>query len=164
MPFKTEVSAAADETGVPKSLIWAIMREESHFRPRAISFVGAQGLMQLMPATAAEMAQIPESTFDVYAPRTNIRLGSRYLNRVQRYTRSSWPVVAPGYNAGQGALKRWLRKNGHLDFDLFVEMIPYDEARAYTKKVNRSLAVYRRRLKVPMFRLLGKTNRLKAEY
>ena len=120
------------------------MREESRFDPEAISFVGAQGLMQLMPSTAREMSRrgspISSNRLD---PKTNILLGTRYLSLVKRYTKAPWVIVAPGYNAGQGALKKWLRKYPKIDLDLFVELIPYDEARQYTKRVNRSIQVYR---------------------
>ncbi|MGB0646077.1 MAG: transglycosylase SLT domain-containing protein [Bradymonadia bacterium] len=144
MPYRKWVKRASRKHKVPKSVIWAIMREESRFDPEAISFVGAQGLMQLMPSTAREMSRrgspISSNRLD---PKTNILLGTRYLSLVKRYTKAPWVIVAPGYNAGQGALKKWLRKYPKIDLDLFVELIPYDEARQYTKRVNRSIQVYR---------------------
>ena len=144
MPYPQWVHQASNQQKVPKSVIWAIMREESRFDPEAISFVGAQGLMQLMPSTAREMARRrPAISPDRLNPKTNISLGARYLRLVKRYTKSPWIIVAPGYNAGQGALRKWLRKHPKTELDLFVELIPYDEARRYTKRVNRSIQVYR---------------------
>ena len=141
---------------VPKSLIWAIIREESRFDPRAVSFVGARGLMQLMPATAGDMARVEGIKKPrLFSPATNIRLGTRYLKFVKAYVKNSWVVVPPGYNAGQGALRKWLRANASTEFDLFVETIPYDEARSYTKKVNRSFAIYQLLANENPFSILG---------
>ncbi len=156
MPFTQSVARTAASTKVPKSLIWAIMREESHFDPNARSFVGALGLMQLMPGTAKDMAKRgAKIAADRLDPNTNISLGARYLDLVKRYTKTRWPLVPPGYNAGQGALRRWLKNSVGMELDLFVESIPYDEARSYTMRVNRSLSVYRSLLNQPTLSLLG---------
>lgn len=156
MPFSESVTRAAESTQVPKSLIWAIMREESHFDPNALSFVGALGLMQLMPGTAKDMSKRgTKITTNRSDPTTNISLGARYLSLVKQYTKTRWTLVPPGYNAGQGSLRRWLKGNVGMELDLFVESIPYDEARSYTMRVNRSLSVYRSLLNQPTFSLLG---------
>ena len=70
-------------------------------------------------------------------------MGARYLSEVGEKSGAVsflWPA---GYNAGTGALKRWLKQKRRLPLDLFVEAIPYEEARGYTKRVNASRATYR---------------------
>jgi soluble lytic murein transglycosylase-like protein len=156
MPYKASVKRASKASKVPKSLIWAIMREESHFNPKAVSFVGAKGLMQLMPGTAIDMSKRGQRiSTDRLNPRVNITLGARYLSLVKGYTKTRWSLVPAGYNAGQGALRRWLKANQKMELDLFVEFIPYDEARRYTKRVNRSMLVYRSLLGRTPLSLLG---------
>ena len=159
--YDRHVRRQSKRQSVPSHLIWAIMREESRFERRAVSFVGAKGLMQLMPATAKDMAK----TEGIRRPQlfhalTNIRLGTRYLQFVKRYVKRSWVVIPPGYNAGQGALKRWIDRNLDQEFDLFVENLPYDEARSYTKRVNRSFAIYRLLSGAAPYPMIGKLSEL----
>ena len=137
------------------------MREESRFDRVAVSYVGAKGLMQLMPGTAADMARGERIRKPkLFHPSTNIRLGTRYLKFVQRYVEKSWVVVPPGYNAGQGALRRWLSRNGDQDLDLFVENLPFEEARSYTKRVNRSFAIYQILSNHEPYLMVGVVNQL----
>ena len=76
-------------------------------------------------------------------PKSNIALGTAYLRMVKKLLSVFVDPRAPGYNAGQGALKKWLRKRPSEPLDLFVENIPYEEAKRYTKLVNRSFVTYR---------------------
>ena len=100
--------------------------------------------MELMPGTASDMSKRGRRTStDRFDTSVNITLGTRYLKLVKKYTNTRWSLVPAGYNAGQGALKRWLRNHQIIEMDYFVESIPYDEARRYTKRVNRSMLVYR---------------------
>ena len=128
---------------VPEALIFSVIHEESAFNEKARSFVGARGLMQLMPATAKSlMGQLSMPKAGIESPNSNIALGTAYLRMVKNYCKCSWHLVAPGYNAGQGALKKWLLRRPKEPLDLFVENIPYEEAKRYTKLVNRSFATY----------------------
>ena len=163
--YGRHVRRQSERQSVPSNLIWAIMREESRFERRAVSFVGAKGLMQLMPATAKDMAKAEGIRRpQVFHALTNIRLGTRYLQFVQRYVKRSWVVIPPGYNAGQGALKRWINRDPDQEFDLFVENLPYDEARSYTKRVNRSFAVYRLLSGASPYPMIGKLGELTSPH
>jgi soluble lytic murein transglycosylase len=74
----------------------------------------------------------------LFDPDINLELGTRYLGQlVRRYGGGTGAVVlaVPSYNAGAGAVDRWLAERGDWDLDLFVESIPYDETRAYTQRV-----------------------------
>ncbi|MBN2887424.1 MAG: lytic transglycosylase domain-containing protein [Chromatiaceae bacterium] len=93
----------AREQGLDHALVDALIRAESAYDPRAVSSAGALGLMQLMPATAADYGVgAREQLFD---PETNLRTGMRHLRRLlDRYGRIGPAVMA--YNAGEGALER----------------------------------------------------------
>jgi soluble lytic murein transglycosylase len=127
--------------------VYAIMREESGFRPRALSPVGARGLLQLMPETgarlAAELGLEPPSPDALYEPALNVRLGTRLLGGLLREFEGRLPPAIGGYNAGAAVVRRWLAGAGNLAEDEWVEAIPYDETRAYVRRVLRSLHAYR---------------------
>jgi soluble lytic murein transglycosylase len=132
---------------VPIDLLQALMREESALDPRAVSPVGAIGLTQLMLPTAREIARqlrMPRpSRSDLMKSAVNIRIGARYLGQLIRKFDGSVPLAVAAYNAGGGAVSRWVEARGALDLDEFVEEIPYDETRGYVKRVLRSFAAYR---------------------
>lgn len=111
------VQAAAQQTGVPVSVIRAVIQQESAHNPGAVSHKGAQGLMQLMPGTAARFG-----VYNAFDPAENIRGGTTYLawlyNRYQ-----SWPLALAGYNAGEGAV------------DKYAGIPPYRETQDYVRKI-----------------------------
>jgi soluble lytic murein transglycosylase len=143
----------APSAGVPPDLMQALMREESALDPRAVSPAGAIGLTQLMPATAQEVAtQLRLGRVgrgDLTDPSLNIRLGSRYLGGLLRRFDGSVPLALAAYNAGGGAVSRWLDQRHGLEIDEFVEEIPIEETRGYVKRVLRSYAAYRLLYGVP---------------
>ncbi|HTN92257.1 MAG TPA: transglycosylase SLT domain-containing protein, partial [Sorangium sp.] len=144
-PFGGLVAAETKRSGIPEALAYAIMREESAFDPKVASPAQAFGLMQLIVPTAKRMAKplgLPWSAEALRRPEINVALGCRYLS-VLRGQFSDNPLLAiPAYNAGGGAPKRWIAERPSQSFDLWVERIPYEETRLYTKRVMTSLAVY----------------------
>lgn len=135
---------------VPWFLTFAIMQTESRFEPGVTSWAGARGLVQLMPSTAKDLAKqagVADFGADrLFDPSLNLALGTRYLgNLVRRYggDEAAVPLAIPSYNAGAGAVDRWLEKRRDWDFDLFIEAIPYDETRAYTQSVLERWLTYR---------------------
>jgi len=133
---------------IDRELVWAIMREESHYRVDARSSVGALGLLQLMPETAAQLAKQQGleafETGDLFDPKTNIRLGSAYLAQLGQRFDGRMSAAIGSYNAGPSKVSAWLRGDGgQQEDDVWVENIPYDQTRAYVKRVLRSLHVYR---------------------
>jgi len=144
-PFASEVATASTETGVGEPLILSIMREESAFSPTALSKSGARGLLQLMPGTARTIARPLGLPFDddaLQKPEINTRLGARFLGQLRRRFPHQPLLAVPSYNAGPLAVVRWCDERPSLDFDLWVETIPYRETRLYTKRVLGSLAAY----------------------
>jgi soluble lytic murein transglycosylase len=103
-----------------------------------------------MPATAKDLArQAGVANFNpdnLYQPSLNLDLGTRYLgNLVRRYggDDAAVPLAIPSYNAGAGAVDKWLDRRKAWDFDMFIEAIPYDETRAYTQSVLERWLAYR---------------------
>jgi soluble lytic murein transglycosylase len=149
-PFIDLVEGREREHGVPTLLAYAIMQTESRFDPGVTSWAGARGLMQLMPSTAENVANeagIDLSSPDrLYDPATNLDLGARHLaSVVTRHGGGEGAVTlaVPSYNAGIGAVRRWLSERGDWDLDLFIESIPYDETRKYTQSVLGRWLAYR---------------------
>jgi soluble lytic murein transglycosylase len=146
-PFGDQVRAATDDGGgLEPALLYAVMREESGYRPRIVSVSGARGLLQLMPDTAAQVARkagMPEhSEEDLFLPRVNIRLGALYLDELLRRFDGRISAAVGSYNAGPQAVARWLKRASGED-DEWVESIGYEQTRGYVKRVLRSLHAYR---------------------
>lgn len=124
----------------------SIMREESGYRPDAVSVSGALGLLQLMPDTAARLArEAGVANFapsQLVRPELNLRLGTLFLDQLVRRFDGALEAVAASYNAGPDAVMGW-RKGALPPADVWVETIPYDETRGYVKRSMRSLHVYR---------------------
>jgi len=124
--YKTEISSAAQQYGVEEAVVRAIIHAESAFHPNAMSHKGAQGLMQLIPGTAARFG-----VTDPFDPAQNIRGGVAYLSwLMQRYS-SNLNLVAAAYNAGEGAVDR----NGGVP--------PYSETQRYVERVGQLADRYR---------------------
>ncbi|WP_272458681.1 lytic transglycosylase domain-containing protein [Polyangium jinanense] len=144
-PYVAVVGAEAQRSGIPESLAYAIMREESAFDPRVVSSAAAVGLMQLIVPTAQRMAKPLKLKGDAESlkrPEINIALGCRYLSVLRAKFQDNPLLAIPGYNAGGGKPKDWVDERPNEDFDLWVEQVPYEETRNYTKRVMTSMAAY----------------------
>lgn len=145
-PFGDEVKKWADKRGIPRELVWAIMREESGFNPRIRSWAGAVGLMQLMPGTAKVAARRDGfngfSNAKLTEPDSAIRIGTSYLDELADHANDHPVLMISGYNGGWGNVSNWLEDPDSNDLDLWVEDIPYGQTRHYTKRVLRSFWVY----------------------
>ena len=134
-------------------LVAAIIREESQYDEKAVSMVGAIGLMQLMPLTANQVAQrfgfpsvARENLFD---RETNIQLGVRYLGQLVDQFSGNLVYAVAAYNAGPPVVTNWIAMHRGRDQDEFVELIPYQETRLYVKRVLRSYGEYLRLNRLP---------------
>ena len=140
---------------VDKAAVFAITRQESHFRADAISSAGARGLMQLMPETAKETAKKVGVEYSrnrlTSDPAYNALLGSTYLaNQLKRFE-GSLVLAAAAYNAGGGNAAKWVEAFGdpraeNVDPVIWVELIPFQETRTYVKRVLGNYVVYQARL------------------
>lgn len=131
---------------IPPELIWAVMKEESHFNPRALSPVGAMGLMQIIPQTGYEIAQdLNLSTYatdDLMKPLINLRFGSHYLSKLSSQFSGNMIQTIAAYNAGPLAVERWSKQRENQACDEFIEQIPYKETYNYVMKVMQSVWAY----------------------
>ncbi|WP_181905121.1 lytic transglycosylase domain-containing protein [Aestuariispira insulae] len=156
---------ALTETGFPtlslksgnildQAVTLAIIRQESAFDVAARSSAGARGLMQLMPATAKQVARQNKLKYSrdrlTVDGAYNVTLGQSYLAGLIDRFDGSLPMAFAGYNAGPHRVKRWLRDYGDprnsadeaLDW---IEFIPYEETRNYVQRVLENVVVYRQR-------------------
>lgn len=145
-PFESDVVAAASRHGIAPELVYAVMRQESAFDPRVVSYADAIGLMQLLPSTAARYAErvgMPFGREVLYRPGPNVELGAAYLAVLERDV--GVPLCFAAYNAGEHRVHAWLeaaRRDGGRELDRFVEDIPFEQTRAYIRRVTSSYAHY----------------------
>jgi soluble lytic murein transglycosylase len=121
------------------------MREESGFDPDVMSPARAFGLMQLIVPTAQTVGKkigLAADETTLRRPEVNVALGCRFLADLRRRFPSNQALAVPAYNAGPGAPERWSRERSTDAFDLFIELIPYEETRKYTKRVLTSWTAY----------------------
>ncbi|MBQ7567371.1 lytic transglycosylase domain-containing protein [bacterium] len=116
--YDSIIAEASQKYHVDESLIRAVIRQESAFNPQATSYCGAQGMMQLMPETAAELG-----VKDAYDPRDNIMGGTKYLSRLLDQFDGNMTKAIAAYNAGPGAVQQ----HGGVP--------PYPETQNYVDKV-----------------------------
>jgi len=143
---------------IERALALALTRQESGFNAAAVSSSGALGLMQLLPATAREVAgklSVPfvqdKLTRD---PQYNVTLGSQYLAQMLKRFGGSYEMALAAYNAGPNRVARWLDtmgdpRGGKVDMVDWIEMIPLRETRNYVQRVMEGVGVYRERLNGP---------------
>ncbi len=148
-------SLAIDDFAPPDpALVHAVVRQESAFDPKAVSYRGALGLMQLMPSTAVKVARrlrLPYSQRRlVLDPAYNLALGRAYLAKLLEDYDGSAILAIAAYNAGPSRVRRWLQRYGppgpssHEAVD-WIESIPLYETRNYVQRVLENLTVYRSR-------------------
>ena len=137
--YYDEIKKYADRNGNNPPLMLALVRVESYFNPEASSGVGARGLMQLMPATADEVAARKGiESYNLFNADSNIRMGNAYYSYIKSMLSGMDISAIASYNGGVGAVSRWKQSLNYSDTDSFVEKIPYSETQNYVKKVFRS--------------------------
>ena len=139
------------DASVEHAVVLGLIRQESSFDIQATSPVGARGLMQLMPGTAAAVARklglatsLPALTADAAY---NMRLGTSYLRDLLTQFDSALPLAIAGYNAGPGRVRDWLVAQdpwaGPPDMIDWIELIPFNETRNYVQRVIENIVLYR---------------------
>ena len=145
-PYSPLIRQFEEQRNIPRWLTYALMRQESAFRAKVRSPVGAVGLMQLMPNTALKVAAeigVEHTIQRLETPAHNINLGTAYLAKLLTLFRGNVALAVPAYNAGPRAVSHWLESGETLALDLFVARIPYTETRNYTYLVLENFARYR---------------------
>ena len=145
--WRDTLTAAAGRASVDPFLVAAVVREESSFYPLARSRVGARGLMQLMPDTGRAVAQARQIPFpDVEVldqPATNLEIGTIFFGGLLREFGDA-RLAAAAYNAGPTRVREWWTTRKTDDLEVWVEQIPYNETRAFVKRVMLSWQEYQR--------------------
>jgi soluble lytic murein transglycosylase len=142
-PTKNEnfVVKYSNEYGIEKALVFAIIKTESNFDANAKSSSGAMGLMQIIPSTANWIADELDEKIDdnsLFDEETNIKFGCFYLNYLFSKFKTKNAVIC-AYNAGEGAVQKWLDENG----EVVLSKIDYSETLNYLKKVNGYYSIYK---------------------
>ena len=141
-PFKDLTVRYAEQAGVDPAWVYGLIRQESRFVMGAQSSVGAQGLMQVMPATAREIAgKIGMSSSELYTMDGNIRMGTWYMADAKRRLQNNEVMATAGYNAGPGRARNW-QASTPLEGAIYAETIPFTETRDYVKKVMTNATFY----------------------
>ncbi|MFP4210744.1 MAG: transglycosylase SLT domain-containing protein [Alkalispirochaeta sp.] len=140
--YAREIADAAGMYEIPVALLTGLVREESHFRRSAESWVGARGLGQLMPATAEDIARrLGLDGIDLDDPEHNLRFAAYYLSYLGEQI--DQPVLRlASYNAGLGRGRQWRDDFGELSPLLQIEAIPFIETRWYVRRIAVSAAIY----------------------
>ena len=139
-------------------LVRSLIKQESAFFPQAVSSSGAIGLMQLLPATAQEVAtnlndkktKVPE---DVFKPDVNVRLGTTYIQQMLQKFDGHVPLALAAYNAGPTRLQKWMKNNERWknlsqnqsskpEDEIWFEEMPWTETRGYVKSILRNAMIY----------------------
>ena len=126
-------------------LIWAVMRQESVFDPEALSYVGARGLMQVMPATQAWIEeQMGEDLApgDAFTPQASIRMGAWYLRFLLDYFDGDVQLALAAYNGGAGSVEGWQADPLVSNRDDLLRWIGFGETREYLEQVSLNYRVY----------------------
>jgi soluble lytic murein transglycosylase len=130
------IAAKSGDRQLSPALVIGLMRQESRFEAQIISSAGAIGLMQVMPETGAWIASKKGvSNYNLNKPEDNIVFGTWYLDYTHNEYGNNSMLAVASYNAGPGAVGRWVEERGVGDPDEFVNSIPYDETRDYVSKV-----------------------------
>lgn len=146
-PYREIYERNAMDNALDPELLLAISRQESGFSPEVRSSANALGVMQLIKPTAVRFAaELGLSTSEIERslqnPDFNIKVGSRYLRFLNLRYKGFPPAIYGGYNAGEYAVDLWLKRRGHTDPLMFVELIPFGETKDYVKNVWRNNMVY----------------------
>ncbi|MFT5425344.1 MAG: soluble lytic murein transglycosylase [Gammaproteobacteria bacterium] len=149
-PYRDSIEEYAIKRNLDIGWIFALMRSESAFIEKVKSPAGALGLMQVMPATGKLTAKMIGmnnfKTNDLLTAKKNIAIGTAYMKEMQDKFKGSHLLATAAYNAGPGRSVKWSPKTGCKEPDIWVEQIPFDETRAYVKRVLFYASIYDWRL------------------
>lgn len=138
-PYQQDILEYSERNKIDPFLVAAIIKNESGFDPKAVSAVGAVGLMQIMPETgrwiAEQMGLENYHDNDLYQSKKNIRMGCWYIGELEHEFQRNLALIMIAYNAGRGQTKVWMEENG-WDYNFNnLDAIPYPDTKEYVVKV-----------------------------
>jgi soluble lytic murein transglycosylase len=144
------VKHRAKQLHLEPAFVYAIIRQESAFHPQVVSPVGARGLMQMMPNTAKIISKnyrIPYRVdAELFTPYKNIEIGTQYLAHLHKIFKHHPLLVAAAYNAGPGAVNKWLKELPSTNIIAWIDTLPWRETRNYIKNIIAFQVIYQHRL------------------
>jgi soluble lytic murein transglycosylase len=144
--FSPLIEDSALRERVPPAFVRAVAREESGFYPKAVSRSGAHGLIQLLESTAKAISKgglrLPTNPAALQEPAINLALGTHFIATLHASVRGQIALVPAAYNAGPAATQRWLKQRPGEALDVWIENIPYDETRTYSRRVLQTYGIY----------------------
>ena len=145
--YTKEVEKAASLFNMEKEWIYALIRQESAWNPKARSPADAFGLMQIRPFVARRTAKTEglyyKNMYDLYNPEKNILLGTAFLKKLFHKYHSQFIITVAVYNAGRTAVLNWTKNIPMTDPLAFIEEIPYEETRTYVRLLIRNFVFYK---------------------
>ena len=137
--YQQDIITYSEKNNIDPFLVAAIIKNESNFKHKAVSGVGAVGLMQIMPETgrwiAEQMGLENYKDSDLYQTKTNIRMGCWYVGELDHEFKHNMTLLMIAYNAGRGQTREWMQENNWTyDFN-DAKAIPYPDTREYVTKV-----------------------------
>lgn len=148
--YKNMVENHAKLREIPATMIYGLIRRESAFNEKALSPVGARGLMQIMPGTGKQIARALQERLHnqtgLFDASTNIKYGAYYYKHLLDQFNGRYVLAAAAYNAGPRKVQQWLPGKTPLAADIWIEIIPFKETRAYVSAVLTYALIYQKRL------------------
>ena len=138
MLYREEIERCAAENNLESAYVASVVLAESSYNPEAVSSVGAQGLMQIMPETGRWIAGKLGETYEegcLFDPETNLRYGCWYLSYLMNRYGGEKSVSSAAYHSGQGTVDGWLKNPEYSKDGVTLEVIPGDNARSYVGRI-----------------------------
>lgn len=136
LKYENYIAKYSTEYGVDPALVAAVIMQESRFNPKAVSYAGAQGLMQFMPGTASTMArEVGKTNYDIFDAETSVQFGAAHIRDLLLKYNGNIDAALAGYNAGTGNADRWLTAG-------IMDNVPFTETRNYIKNVKNYQKIY----------------------
>lgn len=153
LAFESEIKSSAKKNKIDPAWAFAIARRESSFMSDANSGAGAKGLMQIMPATAKQLARKRVSTKYLFDAKNNVKLGTKYLKQLSDQYKGNHVLATASYNAGPHRVKKWAKEAVNMPIDMWIETIPFKETREYVKSVLAYQQIYQYKIGIsePLF-------------
>jgi soluble lytic murein transglycosylase len=148
LPYRNELETNSRQNDLDPYSVAALIRQESEFNPRALSYANAHGLTQVMPATGRYLSKrVGMKRFSpsmLWRPDVNLKLGTYYLRSLLSSFNGRWEPALASYNAGKSRVDMWLTWADYKEPAEFVENIPIAQTRDYVQIVMRNADVYRK--------------------
>ena len=148
LPYWKSLTNHSEQRGIDPYMLAALIREESEFDAKIVSYANAYGLTQVLPSTGRTISrQLKMRAFNarmLFDPEVNLNIGTFFLRNLLDSLGGKWEPALASYNAGPGRVVKWLNSNQYREPAEFIESIPIAQTRIYVQSILRDADVYRR--------------------